>query len=136
MSETTTPDATTTPPPKPSVNAIRADLKVKREAKAKQLTDPKPPPRPAKVKAQIVRVIPPGSKIADDAIITVNVPNPKVKGNKNWQRWEAGYPKPGASKAVKDVLATSGGPTIGDLRYDFERGFIDIVPAPAAATKK
>jgi hypothetical protein len=84
--------------------------------------------------APIVRTIAPGSRIDPDAILTMKVENP-CTGVKNHARWEAGYPNKGQSATVKDILAIAGGPTIGDLRYGYERAWIDIEPPPAPAKK-
>jgi hypothetical protein len=97
---------------------------------------PKPAAAPAPVRAKhpIVRAIGAGSRIDPDAILTMNVDNP-CTGVKNHVRWEAGYPKKGQSATVRDILAIAGGPTVGDLRYGFERAWLDIEPAPAKPKK-
>jgi hypothetical protein len=121
-----------------TVDTKSAALKSTREAAPKTLpatltgpAAPRPAAAPAKAKAPIVRKIAAGSRIDPAAIVTVDVECPKIPGNKNYDRWQAGYPKLGQSATVKDILAVVGGPTVGDLLYDHERAFITITPAPA-----
>jgi hypothetical protein len=65
-------------------------------------------------------------------VVTVNVDvqTVKIAGNKNHTR-AAGYPKPGESKTV--AACVKAGVTIGDIRYDHERGWVELSPAPAYA---
>jgi hypothetical protein len=96
-------------------------------------TSPRAPASPVKAKTPILRTIPAGSKIADDAVVTlVAAANPKAPGSKANARF-ARYPK---SATVRDVLKIDGGPVMADLRYDYERAFIDIVPPPTRPAKK
>ena len=61
------------------------------------------------------------SPFAPDAIVTLLVENPKKPGNKNWERWEAGY-KTGRTVAETVRL----GVTMGDIKYDVEHGFVRV----------
>jgi hypothetical protein len=111
--------------------AGRAEAEVTGTTRAKAKKGPAAPKAaepPARARHPIIRTIPAGSRIDPDAIVTVHVANPKI-GIKNHARWE------GESATVKDILAVPGGPTVGDLRYDYERAFIDIVPVPAKPDK-
>jgi len=104
-------------------------------ANAARKADPKPAAL-ARAKHPIVRVIAPGSTIGPDTLVSCNVDirSVKVAGNKNWQR-AAGYPKPGEppktlAACIKDGI------TKGDALYDFERGWVELDPAPSTAAPR
>lgn len=107
---------------------------LKRKAEAPNATTPPAPAARIRAKHAIVRTIPRGSRIDPDAMITMRVENP-CTGIKNHARWSAGFPEKGQSARVKDILAVPGGPTIGDMRYSWERAWIDIAPPPAPIKK-
>lgn len=129
MTDTTTktaiPDTTTLVPP-----AAAKGVKAPKAKAAKAPPAPKPA-APVKAKAPIVRVVAAGAKIDPEAVVTVLVDNPKAPGSKahgRFARYATGH-------TVKYNLAVSGGPVIADLRYDFERRFVDVTPAPAHTVK-
>lgn len=64
-----------------------------------------------------------GTVIVDTDVITLLVSNPKTPGKKNHARWEAGY---ATGRSVKNTLAVTGGPTLGDIRWDIEHGYIRV----------
>jgi hypothetical protein len=128
-------DATTTL--EPATTDTPTAPKAKREAKAKLpsvLTNPAEPtaapPKPTspiRAKFAVLRYIARGETIDPNAIVTVvATSNPKLPGSKTHLR----FAKYASGKSVKENLAIEGGMTIADLRYDYERGFLDLSIEP------
>jgi hypothetical protein len=93
------------------------------------LTGPAAPkPSPIRAGALITRVIKAGARLDAAAIVTVLVECPKAPGSKTHARWQASLPAKGGS--VPLAKAMKAGYTVGDARYDFERRYVDIEPAP------
>jgi hypothetical protein len=78
--------------------------------------------------AGTVNPLPRGFSFDQDAIVTVLVDNPKKPMTKGHARWEAGYPKVNETKTVAQAIKD--GVLLADLRWDSERAFIRIDPAP------
>ncbi len=72
----------------------------------------------------------PASLMADGNTVTVLVDNPKRVGSASFTCFAYYGPK-GKAQSVKAALEA--GVRRIDLRHDFERGFISITPAKAAA---
>ena len=89
----------------------------------------RPPKSPAAAEddAAATRSGPPSARPSDvpNGSLRYNQENPKKRGSKSWHRYES-YKK---ATTVDEYFRLQG--TLGDLKYDFSRGFFKAPPALA-----